>query len=891
MQTGRGRVAALLVGMVVAALLAAVAGNVGPAHGATVLPQGFTQTQVTSGLTASHDMEFAPDGRLFVAQQGGVVLIVNPDRTKSTFLDISSQVYHQNSMGLLGITLDPQFATNRFVYLFYTRKATDTDGDGVIDIPMHNRIVRVTANASGDSVVPGSEQLLLRMNDLVDNGMHNGGSMKFGADGKLYASVGDNNQRTPGQSMDTLLGKMVRINSDGTIPTDNPFYSTASGNNRAIWALGLRNPFKIAVQPGTGTLFVNDVGENAWEEINRGVSGANYGWNRFEGEANTPPYVDPVFAYPHDDAGTQAPNTTGCSVLGGTFYNPATAQFPAGYAGDYFFADFCNRWIRSYDPATDQASLFATDFGTAIDMEVSEDGSLYALKRGSVERIRFTGSANRAPSAAISASPTSGPLPLAVAFDGSGSSDPDSGDTLSYLWDFDGNGTVDETTPAPTTDHSYSTGGTYAASLRVRDNRGAVSDPATVRIDAGNRPPSPEVGSPSADLLFGVGQQIALSGSATDPEDGQLPASSFEWEVLQHHDGSHTHPYFSGTGNNLTITAPAPEGLASTGAGNYLEVRLTATDTEGVSKTVSRDVQPNRVNISFASNPSGLSLQADDHVFATPQSFATPKTIVSWEGYNLTVNAPSPQTLSGRTYAFSSWSDGKAQKHDIVTGATPSTYTATFDTATPAGCTKTGTSGNDVLDGTPDNDIICGGGGADTINGLGGNDILKGEGGADNLLGGAGDDTFDGGTGTDFAKFSGALAAVTASLTTNTATGEGSDTLTSIESVSGSSKNDALTGSNANNTINGGSGADTLDGLGGADKLTGAGGSDTERGGLGNDTVIGSGGPDNLFGEDGDDTVDSKDGVNGNDSLDGGSHVNGDTAITDATEKSIVAFP
>jgi glucose/arabinose dehydrogenase len=180
------RLALLIAGAAGTALLVAVVGNVRPAPAASVVPQGFTQTNITAAKTFEypHDMEFAPDGRLFVADQGGIVRIVNPDGTLSTFLDISSQVYQANSMGLLGITLDPQFATNRFVYLFYTAEATDTT-------PIHNRIVRVTANASGDSAVSGSEQLLLRLDDLLDNGLHNGGSIKFGVDGKLYASVGD----------------------------------------------------------------------------------------------------------------------------------------------------------------------------------------------------------------------------------------------------------------------------------------------------------------------------------------------------------------------------------------------------------------------------------------------------------------------------------------------------------------------------------------------------------------------------------------------------------------------------------------------------------------------------------------------------------------------------
>ncbi len=275
-------------------------------------------------------------------------------------------------------------------------------------------------------------------------------------------------------------------------------------------------------------------------------------------------------------------------------------------------------------------------------------------------------------------------------------------------------------------------------SLRVRDNHSALSDPATVRIDAGNEAPNPTIGSPSADLLFRVGQQITLSGSATDPEDGQLPASSFSWEVLRHHNGSHTHPYFSGTGNNLTFAAPPPEDISATGAGNYLEVRFTATDSAGLSKTVVREVQPSRVNVSFGGNPSGLSVQVNG------EAFATPRTLVSWEGYKLTVSAPSPQTLSGTTYVFSSWSDGKERQHDIVSGAAPSTYTAAFKA-----CTKTGTLGDNVLDGTSGADVICGMGGNDRIRGLGGNDTLEGVGGNDTLRGGGGADKVIGGGGAD----------------------------------------------------------------------------------------------------------------------------------------------
>jgi glucose/arabinose dehydrogenase len=374
----------LLVSSMAVALLVAVgtllALPIGAAQGATTLPQGFTDSRVVSGLTDPTDMEFAPDGRLFVAEEAGKVRIAKPDGTLATFLDISAKVDSAGERGLQALTFDPGFSTNRYVYLHYTKKATSTT-------PAHNRVVRVTAN--GNKVVVGSEQLILRLNNQTATN-HMGGALDFGKDGKLYIATGDNARGAVAQQLTNLLGKMLRINKNGTIPADNPFYSKASGNNRAIWALGLRNPFKFAVQPATGTIFINDVGEDAWEEINRGEAGANYGWPVHEGVANDPPYVDPIFAYGHDGD----PATTGCSITGGAFYNPATAQFPAGYKGDYFFAEFCGGWIRSLDPATGQASGFATGLDKPVDLEVGEDGSLYYLTRAAtaaVSKIQYAG--------------------------------------------------------------------------------------------------------------------------------------------------------------------------------------------------------------------------------------------------------------------------------------------------------------------------------------------------------------------------------------------------------------------------------------------------------------------------------------------------------------------
>jgi Ca2+-binding RTX toxin-like protein len=203
-------------------------------------------------------------------------------------------------------------------------------------------------------------------------------------------------------------------------------------------------------------------------------------------------------------------------------------------------------------------------------------------------------------------------------------------------------------------------------------------------------------------------------------------------------------------------------------------------------------------------------------------------------------------------------------------------------------CTISGTANSDLLEGTPGPDVICGAEGNDTIKGLGGNDILRGGKGSDQLIGGEGDDTVDGGlNGIDSASFSDSPAAVNASLAEGIATGEGSDSLSNIESLVGSSLGDTLDGSSVGDTLNGAGGNDTLDGLEGTDKLIGGPASDTLSGGTGNDSLVGSGGADDLFGEEDDDTLNSTDGINANDSLDGGIHVTGDTCITDGTERSV----
>jgi glucose/arabinose dehydrogenase len=333
-------------------------------------PLAFKERPVASGLSAPTAMEFAPDGRLFVLLQAGTVRIIQNDVLLPTpFMSIS--VNASGERGLLGIAFDPNFASNQYFYLYYTTTAD----------PYRNRVSRFTAN--GNAVLAGSEVTVIDLDPHAATN-HNGGAIHFGADGKLYIATGDNAVSSNSQSLSNLHGKILRVNPDPSnlIPTDNPFYNDGGvvGLNKAIWAYGLRNPFTFAVQPGTGKLFINDVGQGDHEEVNEGVAGANYGWPICDGpncSSSVPNHHPPVYAY----LGYGAP----CAIVGGAFYNPSAVQFPDLFVGKYFFTDFCGGWIDRIQPGAGPAVpsvSFVTGLASAVDVKVSANGALYALSRG-----------------------------------------------------------------------------------------------------------------------------------------------------------------------------------------------------------------------------------------------------------------------------------------------------------------------------------------------------------------------------------------------------------------------------------------------------------------------------------------------------------------------------
>ncbi len=621
-----------------------------PAYAATI-PSGFSETQVASGLASPTAMQFAPDGRLFVCEQAGRLRVVKDGLLLTTpFLTVA--VSSSGERGLLGVAFDPAFASNHFVYVYYTATSP----------AVHNRISRFTAN--GDVAVAGSEVVIFELDNLSGATNHNGGALAFGPDGKLYAAVGENANSANAQLFNTVLGKMLRINKDGSIPADNPFVATTSGKNQAIWALGLRNPFTFAFDPAGGHMFINDVGQSTWEEIDDGIAGSNYGWPDTEGTTNDPRFRSPRYAYDHS-AGV-------CAITGGAFYSPLTAQFPSDYARDYFFADYCGGWIRRLDVASAGVSTFATGIASPVDLKVSSDGRLYYLARGAGAA---TGVVVRIDYGATAPTITSHPAdrtakPGASATFSVRASGPG---TLRYQWQRDG---VDISGAAA---QDYTIAAVSAADsgarfrARVTNDFGNVLSNQAVLTVSANTAPVATITQPGAGTLYSGGQVISYSGTGTDSEDGTLPASAFTWRVDFHHD-THTHPFMApttGAKSGTFTIATAGE----TSANVWYRVYLTVQDSSGLTTTTQRDILPRKVRVTLATNPAGLQAKLDGQPVTTPFAFDGVVGVVR------AIEAPSPQTSGSTAYTFASWSDGGARSHTLSTPTANTTYTATFTAA------------------------------------------------------------------------------------------------------------------------------------------------------------------------------------------------------------------
>jgi PKD repeat protein len=522
-------------------------------------------------------------------------------------------------------------------------------------------------------------------------------------------SLRSQSPRRPAGEPVLLNGAILRVDPEtGAPPRDNPLFSHPHPIARRIVGYGLRNPFRIAARPRTSEIWIAEVGWSSWEELNRISSPtrlpvANFGWPCYEGPGRQPGYdaanltlceqlysipdavQAPYYAYHHTEQivpGESCP-TGSSSITGLAFYGGGS--YPTAYTGALFFADFSRRCIWTMfaganglpDPAT--RSAFVVSARAPVDIQTGPGGDVFYvdLIGGTVRRITFA-SGNQPPTAAIEAAPLSGPVPLTVTFSGTGSSDPDAGQTLTYSWDLNGDEVFGDSTAARPS-FTYTAAGSYTVQLRVTDPPGA-SHTASVVISVRNSPPTAVIDSPRATLAWRVGDPIAFSGHAVDGQRRPLPASALSWSLLLHHCPStchvHTLQTFSGVASGR-FTAPDHENPS------HLELVLSATDAGGLQDTTSVILQPLTVQLSFESSPPGLQLAVD------AASAATPFVVKVIQGSNNSISAPSPQTLSGTNYRFSAWSDGGAATHNI-TAASAMTLTATYTRAGPASTESSG---------------------------------------------------------------------------------------------------------------------------------------------------------------------------------------------------------
>jgi len=619
---------------------------------AGVPPPGFAETILVDHIYQLTGFDWAPNGDLWIITKVGQVRLLRAGGSVPIIVRRLT-VDDQAERGLVGIAVDPDFSTNSFVYLFYTTPAPT----------IRSRVSRFTS--AGDQLL---EETIIWQGPPHTTYFHVSGHLLFGPDGMLYISTGDNGVPDFAQDLSVPYGKILRVARDGSIPPDNPFIGTP-GAAPEVWAYGFRNPWRFSFQPGTGNMFIGDVGYQTWEELDLGLKGGNFGWPLVEGPhpPGVPGVIYPIYWYNH--------NGSGAALIGGE--HMVAGNFPAQYEGDYFFCDYV--LDKVYRMKLDDANqplfteVFVSQTAPPIMVRVGPDGALYygSINFQTIYRVAWVGGSGSQPVAVATATPPSGVAPLASQLDATASWDPD-GDPLTFSWSL-GDGTT-STLAAPL--HSYAPG---AWSPRVTVSDGSLSSSATLRVVSGNRAPAAAIVSPVDGATFNAGDTIHLHGDAFDPDEGALGAASLAWTVIFHHN-THTHP-FLGPISGIATGSFMTDELGEPAHDIWYEIRLTATDsgapvggTAWLADTRSVNIYPNLGTFSMATAPRpDLTLKLDG------APFTAPRTQVGVVGHLWTLEAPSPQNPGdGHAYTFLGWSDGGGRQHAIRTPETDTAWTATF---------------------------------------------------------------------------------------------------------------------------------------------------------------------------------------------------------------------
>ncbi|WP_343302720.1 PQQ-dependent sugar dehydrogenase [Chitinophaga niabensis] len=621
---------------------------------AQTLPANFQRVLVTGGLTGPTTFAQLPDGRILIGQQNGQLRVFKNNALLATPA-VSLSVNTSGERGLIGIAVDPAFSTNNYIYLYYTSSSGP-----------HNRVSRFTM--SGDLAT--AETAILDMPTLSAI-YHNGGGLAFDNTGKLLIAVGDNKVGGNSSNLDSYMGKVLRINTDGTVPSGNPFSGGAQRSR--VWAYGLRNPFTLNVDPVSGKIYVNDVGEATWEEVNdASVGGRNFGWPSKEGicSSGCTGLTNPIYYYATNRNDPPATGQ-GCAINGGAFLNGSISNWPATYHGKYFFLDYCGEWIDYINPSSPATrNAFGTGLSDGLTtLKQGIDGNLYFIRRGNNSLYKIIYSGNAAPVITTQPQSISVPQGQTATFSVTATGNP----TPTYQWRKGTTNISGATASSYSISNVQSThAGTY--NVVVTNSAGSVtSNNATLTVTAPNAFPVATITSPANGSSFRGGDQISFTGTGTDAEDGNLPASAYTWWVDFHH-ANHTHPgpeLADGvTGGSFPISA---EGHTETDI--WYRLYLEVTDSQGEKDTTYIEIFPVTADVTLQTVPAGLQLTLNEIPFTTPA------TQESLSGMVRPLAAPSPQTLNGTTYIFDYWEHGGARQQNITVTDADVTYTAHFKVA------------------------------------------------------------------------------------------------------------------------------------------------------------------------------------------------------------------
>jgi len=619
------------------------------------LPPGFAKTQLAQGLKNPSVFAFAPNGDIYIGEQSGIILIYRNGAVLPTPV-VTLNTDGSGEKGLLGLALDPNFATNGYMYVSYTT------------LDEHAQLSRLTVQ--NDTANLASEKVYLKGNQL-QNTHHSANDLRIGPDGKLWWTVGDNVPSiSNAQTLTNIYGKILRFRLDGTIPSDNPFLHIP-GAVPSIYAYGLRNPFRFTFLPN-GKAMVADTGSSYWEEMNTIQPGGNFGWDFYEGNCGSCGSINPVYAYGH------LPTDGAISAI--SAYSGSV--FPKQYNQVVFFGDYNRGDIEAvtFDPTYNTEisdNVFDSSAGTIADLQEGPDGNLYfvSIFEGTFSKISPTGPFP--PTAAVSASPNAGMPSLTVQFSSVGSSDP-YGLPLTYSWNF-GDGSPVSTVPNPS--YTYATNGTYTVTLTV--SNGTQTGTASTKVVVGHTPPTASITSPAVNATYNGGGTISFSGTATDAVDGTLPASAYTWQADFYSNGvaqpfyssEVPHPFYGPVNGVKNGTFQIPQDLSNSSS-TFYRITMTVVDSLGIQTVVTRDIHPHLTNWSVNTNIPGAAYVVDGTWHTSP--YATQDVV----GVQHMLSGVPTQTIGLNRYRFQGWSDGSALTDSFTNSAVNGAYTANYDQVT-----------------------------------------------------------------------------------------------------------------------------------------------------------------------------------------------------------------